>query len=541
MTEFTGARAPGAQTRTVLIALFLVPALALAGCLRAPDVLPLTPLSESVEDFAGTFTWRGAEALDATGNATALPEWFTAPGAAPVFMEKLVPGGGAEPNLGITSNGALLVTSFDQVLRSFDHGDTWELAHDLKSPNTPVTEDYFSTADPMLWVDPITDRVFANHMHPAIMCTYMAWSDADGAPGSWTERPMDCAVPVLDHQKIMTAPHGPNASPATVLASTYPTVLYMCVNRPLGMGEVDNYAAGTWCAVSLDGGMSFAYDRQIATPVSGCGHINGHPAPYPDGTVAVALGNLGLNCQRPLTVVVTEDDGLTWTQRQCRPDIGQVEIDADITVTPDGTAYLLFRDRDQLAYLARSADKFVTCDVFRIAPLDHTINAFTAITSGDDGRISMAFLGTRDEQRIDDDETPTPSAATPGTMWHLFITTSFDAAAESPTFVTQQVTPEEDPVQVGCIWYLGGGGGPNRCRNLLDFIDMTRDNEGRVHVAITEGCTPRNGCTGEPFQNDFQSHDMQIAIVVQDRGMSLFEAVGELAPLGFSWPMPLER
>lgn len=170
-----------------------------------------------------------------------------------------------------------------------------------------------------------------------------------------------------------------------------------------------------------------------------------------------------------------------------------------------------------------------------MAPADHTLSVFAGMASGDDGRIAMAYLGTRTPQEAG----AAPSNATPGSVWHAYVTVSHDADADVPTFVTMQVTPEEDPVQIGCVWLQGGGGGPYACRNLLDFIDMVRDAEGRWYVAITDGCTPRGGCEIE--QSDDQSRDSQIALLVQDRGLSLFAQNGVLPSLGLAHPPPLER
>jgi Arc/MetJ family transcription regulator len=521
----------------LLLALMLMGAL--AGCVESGPTLPLG-VSGEVKTFDG-YTWRAPVATDAKGNLTQLPAWALDPAALPVAVERLVPGRGAEPNLGITSKGNLFVTSGDQVYKSSDKGLTFALTQEFTSPLAPQADDKFGTADPMLWVDTTTDRVFVNHMFPRLLCTYLAHSDDEGT--TWTERHMACSTPVVDHQKIMTAPYGPDTNPATTppaAARLYPNVLYLCLNKVLAVEDADilpEQRYGTWCTVSFDGGLTFAYDVEAIPPDPGCAGINGHPAIYPDGTVVVAAGGFGAACSRPPTIAVTRDNGLTWDLRRCGGDIGQVEIDADITVTPDGTAYMLFRGYDQRAYLMRTTDVFRTCDIFPVAPPDHTMNVFAGITSGDNGRIAMAYLGTRDAQRKGAD----PSNATGGTIWHLFITTSLNAADASPVFVTQQVTPQEDPIQVGCIWLKGGGGGPTSCRNLLDFIDMVRDADGRVFVAVTDGCVPRNGCTGDTDAAVFQSRDRQVAVAVQDRGVSLLAAKGNLPSLGLTPPEPLPR
>lgn len=521
------------RNRLVNIMIALVALLpAFAGCFSATADLPLSPLASQVQTFGGAYTFLPPVAYGADGAqldaAAAL-----APEELPIAIEMLVPHVGAEPNLGVTSSGSIFVTTMDETQRSRDFGRTWEVVFDFATPQYPKVADYFRTADPMLWVDTTTDRIYTNHMHPGLVCTYMAWSDDDG--DTWTERPYSCGlIPGIDHQKVMTAPPGPNAPPVPM--PVYPNVLYICNNKRFDIGgPVETVTLGTSCMVSLDGGLTYAYETEAYVPDEMCGNVNGHPAAYPDGTVVFIMGSLGKECTKPFTAVLSEDNGITWAARQCDPELGQVEIDADVTVTPDGTAYVLMRDKDQIAHLVRSTDKFQTCDHWRVAPPDHTMNVFAGITSGDDGRIALAYLGTRDP--VHDGAIPSNISAT----WHAFVTTSFDADSENPTFVTQQVTPAEDPVQVGCVWMGGGGGGNDMCRNLLDFIDMVRDNEGRWYVAITDGCTPRNDCTGTPDQPDYQSKDRQVAILVQDRGLSLFAEKGILPTLGLEPPMPLER
>lgn len=500
----------------------------LAGCFSATAELPIEPLSANVDRFVG-YTWAAPVSHMADGAPVELPFAFE---ELPVGVEQLVPGAGAEPNVGVTSSGTIFVTTYDQVRRSRDHGATWEEVFDFTTPQYPKTVDVFATSDPMLWVDPVTDRVYANHMHPGLICTYMAWSDDEG--DTWTERPFACgAIPGIDHQKVMTAP------PAMGLPMpAYPNVLYICNNKRFDTMIQTGVSMGTSCMMSYDGGMTYPVETEAYVTDEVCSNVNGHPAAYPDGTVVFIMGALGgEDCERPATAVLSETNGLTWTPRQCAPDVQNKEIDADVTVTPDGTAYALIRDETHKMRLLRTTDKFVSCDVFDVSPPDNTLNVFAGITSGDDGRIAMVYLGTKDPQQPG----ATPSNATGGTRWHAFVTTSFDAASENPTFVTQQVTPHEDPVQVGCVWLGGGGGGYEICRNLRDFIDMTVDPDGRWVAAITDGCTPRNGCTGTPEQTDFQSGDEQVAIIIQDKGMSLFADQGLVQPLGMSPPQPLRR
>lgn len=510
-----------------LLAAALFASVVLAGCAGSDDDLFDTQ-SDKTQRYDGQLTFLPPVATNATGAEVPVPDWALDPARAPRVVQRMVGLAGAEPNIGVTSSGAVFVNTFDQTQRSRDHGVTWEVVYDYATPGGPLVEDQFTTADPMLWVDPDTDRIFVAQMQSLFpgFCTYMVWSDDEGE--SWFERPASCGYPYLDHPKIMTARYGPGlpAPPRELLP--YPNVFYMCSNHlDLGM----------WCAQSYDGGLNYETQQQVSPQDALCANINGHPVAWPDGTVAVPMGG-GLGnpkeCVRPPTLYVTETNGQGvpaldvqglatpnavpgWQYRVCAPDLRQREIDPDLTVTPDGTGYMLIRHDDQMHWLLRSTDRFVTCDALKVSPPGITLGVFAGITSGADGRLAMTWLGTRTPQEFG----ATPSNATGGSIWHVFHTVVLDAASPDPTFVHFQVTPVEDPVQVGCVWLGGGGGGPQACRNLLDFIDMVSDAEGRTFAAITDGCTPRNGCTGDVHSIGYQSRDREIAVLVQDGGIGL--------------------
>lgn len=542
--------------KAVLCAALLV-SVVLAGCADTSERDEmLRPQSSKVPHFDG-YTWHPpvvlANASDAPAHALA------ADGVRPHYVQQMVDGGGAEPNIGINPRtGSIFVTTFDQVRRSTDGGGSWEIVHDFDNPFTPMQRDEMPTSDPMLWVDPDTGRVFVIQMSPGTTCFYLAFSDDDGE--SWSDdqpvsvRPghASCNSPYVDHPKITTGPPGPatnDVQEALLTAGGYPNVVYTCVNKVANVfGFV--MVLGSWCMVSFDGGVNWAYETRAIEPeeppipnTQTCATVNGHPAVHPDGTVVLPAGHLGgvaSSCVKPVIVSVSEDNGLSWRPSRCPMEqCGRLtSIDPDITFTPDGTGYIVYRSDDNRTYLARSTDKFATWEgPWAITPEDHTLNVFQAVTSGDDGRLAIAFLGTRQEQEWMG-ESIDSSAAAAGTHWHAFMATTHDADAETPSFVVEQVTPDEDPVQVGCVWIRGGG----PCRNLLDFIDAVRDADGRAYVAITDGCVPRNGCTMDPDSSNGQSGDRHIAVIVQDSGASLLADKGVLASLGLQHPprMPPE-
>lgn len=476
----------------------LVVAGAIAGCLAddegAPPVVDDVPTDDAVMQ------------LDGTPVVT---------GATPHFVYSGFTG--AEPNIGITSSGSIFMTAFEDTIRSQDGGESWQPVYHygFLQGLTPI-----GTSDPMLWVDPITDRVFTNHML-ATACFNMIWSDDDG--DTWLQRDMACIIPVVDHQKVMTAPPGPELNPqATLGLQLYPNVLYTCYNALLG----------NQCFASFDGGLTYTQEAVTmggvgggAVPVIGvpsdCAGVGGHPAAAPDGTIAVAAG---WNCGP--VVSHSRDSGLTWTAFAGPQEYGVgASIDPDLTFTPDGTMYLFYRDGEHMARVARSSDFGASWDaVWNITAPGLTSTRFHVLSAGDDGRIAMAYLGT-DQPRgteWDNDGTPetwtgAPIDAPPQTTWHLYIVTGEDTggAPEDARFTAYRVTPRTDPVQVGCAWEGGGGGGPRACRNMLDFIDSAVAPDGTFYVTYTEGCTLREQCAPlDPMDppDEMDSRDREVAV-----------------------------
>lgn len=405
---------------------------------------------------------------------------------------------GAEPNIGITPKGNVFVTANNHVVRSMDKGASWKTVTDPTGSPTSL--------DPMLWVDSLTGRIFSNQLNVA--CAWLSWSDDEG--DSWKPSPVSCGLPGIDHQKFASGPWS-DSSPLKPLASANPLYanhVSYCYNK----------IGGTFCAISADGGIHFEADNlvdlapqasAVATDRS-CGGINGHQKYGPDGTIYVPYG---LNCHLAF-VATSTDSGATWAIH--RIGFPQMEADPSITITPDGTAYYMWRGDDQHMHMVRSNDKFATFDgPWDITPPEVTTTMFAAITSGSDGRIAWTFLG--DKMAYNGTHPPTPTDTSDKARWHLFAGMSLDAEAAEPTFVIQQVTPNSDPVQVGPIWE---GGGSDPSRNLLDFIDMHTGPDGRWWIAFTDGCT-NDGCKADDALPTQSRDDMTSVAWLKD-GPSLF-------------------
>ncbi|MEA3189463.1 MAG: hypothetical protein QOD77_45 [Thermoplasmata archaeon] len=463
-------------------ALVAVLALLLAGC--GTDVVETPPV---VSDARLTVH----RSRDGRAVATDLPAAF-----GDGFRLALVatPFDGAEPTLGVTSDGTVLALAFETIVRSQDLGHSWQPVH--------VIRDQGDNRDPYLWVDPEAGRAFAVHIHPARHCRTLAVSDDDGE--TWSETPMVCPTTDVDHQKLAS---GPMAGP---LPGAYPRLVSLCYN----------HLSSTRCAMSRDGGLTFLQDVLVddvpsgglplplaIAPLGDCGGLNGVQHHAGDGTIYLPYG---FACQEA-RVAVSTDGGLTWARR----DLGVVqrELDPEVATTPDGTAYYLFRGEDQRMQLLRSHDGFATVEgPFVVSPPDVKGAAFAGLVAGADGRIAYAFLGNRETNKGPDD-------AGAATEWHLFVGLSLDADGPDPTFVTQQATPSNDPVQRGSIALARGEKDGNR--NLLDFIDMVRAPDGRVWVAFTDGCT--SAACRIPDQLDAQtSRDQTLSVAYLAEGPSLF-------------------
>src|SRR5207244_1216496 len=152
-----------------------------------------------------------------------------------------------------------------------------------------------------------------------------------------------------------------------------------------------------------------------------------------------------------------------------------------VGIGADGTVYFGYGDGDGHPKVAVSHDQGRTWTNVRDVgvPFGTNHTAFSAVVAGDGDRAAYAYLGT-----------PEPSAGAfgdnpswPG-VWHLYVATTYDGGN---TWTTVDATPN-DPVQRGTICGGGFTGCGNGTRNLLDFMDVSVDRDGRVLVGYADGC-----------------------------------------------------
>ncbi|HEV8383365.1 MAG TPA: Ig-like domain-containing protein [Candidatus Acidoferrales bacterium] len=431
----------------------------------------------------------------------------TAPGSEPLsYMNYAAPAPlgrtAGEPSIGCNwKTKRVMYQSILQTLRvEFDDcsspaRDTWL----DKSAPTSVTG-----FDPILFTDSRTGRTVVSQLiTPAVAqpllvltfgCSLSSFTDDDG--DTWIPSE-GCGPPSgADHQ---TVGGGRFADPLTRDPSgpVYPSAVYYCAQS----------GVTAYCSRSDDGGLTYGPGVPIYT--TECSGLHGHVKVAPnDGTVYVP----NKACTGSQGVIVSEDNGITW---HVRPNLGSTSGDNDpsVAMADDGTVYLAYQDADGHPKVAVSTNKGQAWTNIRDvgAPFGIQNTAFPVVVAGDAQRAAFGFLGST--------TAGSSQAATFPGEWHLYVSHTYDGGL---TWTTVDTTPN-DPVQRGCIWLQGGS---NPCRNLLDFMDATIDQEGRMLVGWPDGCI---GACAKSLPN---SYTRIASIARQVNGRRLYAKFDVLAAPG---------
>jgi BNR repeat-like domain len=335
----------------------------------------------------------------------------------------------------------------------------------------------------------------------------ISFTDTDGldplsqpGPDGWvgTTGPAGSGI---DHETIGGGPYHtpiPPRPPGTV----YPNAVYYC-SQDLGPA---------FCLRSDDGGANWGPPTALNT--TQCGGLHGHiKVSLVDGTVYVPNNN----CGGQGAVVVSEDNGITWSPRTVHTatetTVAATHLqDPAVAIDAAGKVYFAMASGDSTAAVATSTDRGLTWNnLFDVGAVYGLQNiSFPAAVAGDAGRAAVSFYGTT---------TPgNTQSSTFNGIWHLYVAHTFDGGQ---TWTTTDATPNS-PVQRGCIWQQGG---VNICRNLLDFFDMTVDKQGRVQVGWVSGCTGFD-CAHSPDTGTFHGNGYTATAVItrQSSGRRLFAA-----------------
>jgi hypothetical protein len=447
-------------------------------------VVPFAPLGESYQATASLDT---KPAAPAPGTAT--PPAFANYAAPSSFADANDAG---EPSIG--NNFKTGATMYQAGLSTFK-----AMFDDSTSPATATWSDVSAnltngcpqgsttSLDPILFTDHATGRTFESQLSGVDSLT--CWTDDDGA--TWTPSQGGGIPSGVDHQTLGGGPWSANGVGGLPLTD-YPNAVYYCSQD----------IATAFCAVSRDGGTTFGAGVPTYSLLD-CGGLHGHVKVAPDGTAY--LPNKG--CGADQAVVVSEDNGTSWTVRHV-PGSTPGDSDPSVGTGANGTLYFGYVGADGKPGVATSTDKGKTWQHNQPVGGEFAIQnaVFPTVVAGDDDSAAFDYLGTPEPGNYQD------TANFKG-VWHLYVSTTYDGGK---TWQTSDATPN-DPVLRGSICTGGTSCGDDR--NLLDFMDVTTDDHGRILVGYADGCI--DACVTDPAQN---GHDAYATIARQSDGLTLFSA-----------------
>lgn len=397
-----------------------------------------------------------------------------------------------EPTLGVNEiTGKVFYLAGTETLR-VDYDATCSPA-DAAWDDVSFLTTSIESFDPILYTEQSLGRTFVSQLLPTKI-SLMAYTDDDGE--TWTPSQGAGINSGVDHQGIGGGPFAGTLGPTT----EYPYSVYYCSQD----------IALAYCALSTTGGLTFG----PAVPVydaTQCGGIHGHPKVAPDGSVYVP----NKSCSGLQGLTRSFDDGLTWEVTTV-PGTSAGTFDPSIAIGAAGTVYMGMGNGDGRPVVAVSHDRGSTWSNIQDVGADFKIanTAFPVMIAGDDDRAAFAFLGTSQTGNGSGDDPNFPGA------WYLYVAHTYDGGE---TWVTVNATPG-DPVQRGTICAGGTFGCDNGTRNLLDFNDVTVDEEGRVLVGFADGCV--GSCVDAPPG----SFSKKATIARQVSGKRLYAAFDQVGP-----------
>ncbi|MGH2734652.1 MAG: sialidase family protein [Actinomycetota bacterium] len=393
-----------------------------------------------------------------------------------------------EPTMGVTKRGTVVLNGMGEtgeplVIRSDDKGRTWKTAFD----------GHGFTADPYLYVDPDTSRIFANDfLIPT--CHLISTSDDEGK--SWTTSPPAACGHNEDHQTVFAGP--PPKGEAE--PEGYPNVVYIC---SIG-GGASIASTASVCSRSLDGGTTFLPSGAPAFTddptksgdygVPGlCNGANGHGFVGSDGTVYLPRGW----CGQPW-LAISRDEGATWTRVQVAengmPCCAKVEgtdgelfsHEAGVVADADDNVYYTWVAADRLPYLAISRDGGKTWGKpMMIGPPGIRETLLPGIDIGAKGRVVVQYMGSANSA-WDGHEV---EGSYEDTTWNAYVTMTTRALADDPVFYSATINHPSEP-----LWRTECGPDPIRCA-WGDFLDVVVGPDGTPWSVAVDLCDAK-GCGG---------------------------------------------
>jgi hypothetical protein len=384
---------------------------------------------------------------------------------------------------------------------------TWLLKD---GPNTNIT-----TLDPILFTDSQTGRTFVSQLLGTTSLS--AFTDNDGE--TYTISQGGGIASGVDHQTVGGGPF--RLCTADQLLATPAPCAQLAARGPLTQYQHAVYYASqdigdAEMALSQDGGLTYEVAHPMYTLVE-CGGLHGHIKVGKSGIIYVP----NKSCGSTQGLIVSMDNGLTFA---VEPVTGSTSGTADpsVGIGSKGRVYFGYVGGDGHPHISVSDDQGRSWHNDLDVGVPYAIRnaAFPEVIAGDDDRASFFFLGTPSAGAATGADTGTPFDG----VWHGYIATTYNGGR---TWFTVDATPT-DPVQLGVICTQGTTC-PTGTRNLLDFNDITVDQNGRVFTAYTDGCitaaciTKGNNASGSHTRLD-NDQATKATIIRQSTGKGLFKS-----------------
>jgi hypothetical protein len=355
---------------------------------------------------------------------------------------------------------------------SHNEGATWNVL-------TPTLQPGTTSGIPWMHVDRQTNRIWFAPTGPVpATCTavlalpaadhtlaQVAWSDDEGR--TWHSPVGDPAAcrQLQGGMSIVEGP-APRGQPQPV---GYPHVVYHCGNVSDG--------AIPWsvhCWKSLDGGQSWSFVQGPNDPPSNCKMQNGRyggrgRAVGPDGTLYMSVeclptaGGQGLAAiagPGPLYLASSSDEGNTWQYQfvtNTSYELNEAMVVGSLAVDQAGNLYIAWVDENNNPMLVvGKASRWGT--PLNVAQPNVNYVSKVAVAVNSPGHVAIAYIGS--------------TGGIDGTF-NGYITESWDALDENPTFIGAPVNDPKTPLMSsayaesaisasqGRIWFLTDAFGPD--------------------------------------------------------------------------------
>lgn len=372
--------------------------------------------------------------------------------------------GSGEPSIGLDSKGTLYLypafgttplpgPTLDRanglgMARSRDHGLTW--THQV-SKVAGLVNWHPTTADPFMYVDPATGRVFMEDLIvPPFNCSNLSFSDDGGE--TWTQTLGGCLE--WDHVSYGSG------KPTVSATQGYPDVVYRCA---IEFVMTTLISEATACQKSLDGGLLWQPPGDPAFLFGPDG------TPYVPSTCNGAAHHLFVDhrgwlwlprgwCGSPY-VALSKDEGATWQRFKISDErLAGGGHDAGVAVDTNGTVYYFWVRSDLKPYLSVSHDEGKTWSApVAVAPPGLKAAGNPSMTAGGAGKIGLAYAANFDFDG--------------GKGVHGVVAVGYGADGPSPTFQSALVNPKDAPIDEGaCDGYV--------CPGQADFVTITLGPDG---------------------------------------------------------------